>query len=431
MQHADAARRFDPRAVRLATSRRPARGADHRGNVVTNAAPGTITKIDRFSDIILRRGKGAEFALDIVAADPGCLMARACAAIFLLLSDTRPTQILARRHLEIAASTMSWATPREQLLIGALLALVDDRPRDADQLFLDLARVAPSDLLSAYVAHLHFLNHGRFDEMLELARCVHAADRNDGFALGMLSFALEEAGQFGAAENAGRAACALESANPWAHHALAHVFASRDRAAEGIDLLGRFSNSWDDCGPSMYTHNWWHAMILRLMVGDGPDVLRHYDQRIAPFSAASPSSFANAASMLARLELRGVDIGFRWHALADDVPAWIGDHVLPFLDLHYALALARAERRGDIVSLRRQLENHVETTRGGWRDVWLVVGLPLIDAVIAFGFGDVAAAREVIARVGSRAVLIGGSNAQRSLLREIADPVPISERRWA
>ena len=54
----------------------------------------------------------------------------------------------------------------------------------------------------------------------------------------------------------------------------------------------------------------------------------------------------DAASLLWRLELEGIDVGDRWAPVADKWMAHVDDHVLAFNDLHCAFAAARSPDPG-------------------------------------------------------------------------------------
>jgi hypothetical protein len=89
----------------------------------------------------------------------------------------------------------------------------------SDVCFLALAETVPEDHFAGYLGHLDFVNHGRFDAMLGHAHLLRLVDPSDPFALGMLSFALEDAG---AADLAGDAALAatIPAAAREARHAV-------------------------------------------------------------------------------------------------------------------------------------------------------------------------------------------------------------------
>ncbi|HVJ54746.1 MAG TPA: hypothetical protein VM689_19965 [Aliidongia sp.] len=393
---------------------------DCRGNAVTNATPAAIAGLDRFGDILLRRGAGAELIFDTLAEAPDCPLGFAYAAALHLLGDTRAGVEEAGRLLTRAERLLRQATPREILFVQALRAIAEDRPHAATERFAALARTAPRDLPAAYIAHLHLLNHGRMAEMLDLARLIHEANPGDGFALGMLSFALDQNDEACAAETAGLAACALDDRMPWAHHALAHAYDSLGRVEEGLRFMELRSPAWEGCGSSMYSHNWWHAMLLRLRLGRQDEVLESYDAHIAPQAPHSTSSFVNAVSLLARLELRGLDVGERWQPLADLAEPRVGEHVLAFLDIHYALALGRAGRIASVRTLARSARRYGAAASPQIQPVWESAGVPLIEAVSSFGLGNISGSLEAFAAAAGNERLVGGSNVQRGLFAELA-----------
>ncbi|MEI9982740.1 MAG: hypothetical protein WDN69_05730 [Aliidongia sp.] len=395
-------------------------GLDARGHAVTGAGPETIAKLDRFAEIVLRRGRGGDLALLAAEEAPDCPMALAAAATCHLLADTRAGITAALPLLARAAAHAGRATERERLYIAALTAMAEDRPLAASLLFLDLGRQVPADLFAGYVGHLHCLNHGHFEIMLGLARLLVDANPDDGFALGMLSFALDQNGMPGPAEAAGLAALAADDGIAWVHHALAHVYQHQGRIEDGLALLDGHAADWAECGSSMYTHNWWHTMLLRLEAGERDGVLAAYDWHIAAGARQSTSSFVNAVSLLSRLELRGIAAGARWQMLADEAESRIGEHVLPFLDIHYALALALAGRTASVAALCRSAAAHGEAAGPEVQHLWRAVGAPLIQAVADFGLGRADAAERSLRALAAETHRIGGSSVQRALLAEIA-----------
>lgn len=66
------------------------------------------------------------------------------------------------------------------------------------------------------------------------------------------------------AEVAGKKAIELakNESDPWALHALAHVYYNTLRFRDGIELLGPEKENWKDCNSFMYTHNWWHYSLV-------------------------------------------------------------------------------------------------------------------------------------------------------------------------
>ncbi len=399
---------------------RPARACDSRDNPITGATSHLVAKLDGFADTLLRRRRGLEIAIDTAAEAPDCLVAQCQAAIYHLLSDSRSGMQGARAHLERASAQLPTATRREATLVAALTAIAAQQPALASQHFLALARIAPTDRLSAYVGHLHFLNHGHFGAMMEHARLFHAADRSDPFGLGMLSFALGQQGRFEPAEETGLDACARDPRIPWAHHALAHAYGSMDRTEDGIGVLGRYAPTWDVCGSSMYTHNWWHLMVLLLAHGERTGLLALYDRHLAGEAARSLSSFVNATSMLIRLVLHGIDVEDRWRTVADEAERRVGDHVLPFLDVHYAFALAFDGRRCALASLRAGAKR-AAAADSETAPAWRLAAVPLIDAIVLYARGRcLGAVRRRLEASRAHWPLLGGSSAQRAVFDQVA-----------
>jgi tetratricopeptide (TPR) repeat protein len=399
--------------------RRPVVRRDARGLMVTGCDAAGVAAIEAFAEIVLRRGQGAEAVLDAAAARPDCPMLQACAAACHLLADTRRGIRRALPLLEAAGRNLAAATDREAMFIAALGAIARGRPRLADAQFLALAAAAPHDLLAGYIGHLHLLNHGRFDAMLAHARRLHRASPSDPFVLGMLAFALEETGSPCAALDAALAANAVDPSIAWVHHAVGHVFKAEGRAADGLAWLMRHAHHWAGCGSSMRTHNWWHAQLLLLDLDDAAAALALYDRLIAAERDQSVSSFVNAAALLARLELRGVEIGARWQPLAEEARRRIGEHVLPFIDLHYGLALAYAGDLAACHALRRSARRHAARLDGELRAAWELAGLPLLDAAIACGLAHWRIAERSFQRGLPHVELLGGSGQQRELFHEL------------
>jgi hypothetical protein len=123
----------------------------------------------------------------------------------------------------------------------------------------------------------------------------------------------------------------------------------------------------------------------------------------------------DAAALLWRLELRGVDVGDRWFALADDWEPHADSGNYAFNDAHAALAFLRAGRSGAFgVMLEAQSaamlrdDDNARFTRE--------VGRPVTIALRAFDQGLWAEAADMLRRVRNSAAVFGGSHAQRDLL---------------
>src|SRR3546814_17460784 len=89
------------------------------------------------------------------------------------------------------------------------------------------------------MAQFHMFHVGDLAGMLEVAETALPAHRQVAEMHGMRAFALEEMNRLAEAEDAGRQAIELKRAEPWAHHAVAHVMETQGRCDEG--QIGRAS----------------------------------------------------------------------------------------------------------------------------------------------------------------------------------------------
>ena len=216
------------------------------------------------------------------------------------------------------------------------------------------------------------------------------------FVLGLYAFGLEETGDLERAEDFGREALARNPRDAWATHALAHVMETANRHEEGVAFLTSTRTDWTHAH-FMAHHNGWHLALFLIEQGRFDEVLADYDRFTAPKLADDATlDRIDAASLLWRLELAGVDVGDRWAPVADKWMAHVDDHVLAFNDLHCAFAAARSPDPDHAMRLSRSLDDYERVGSGDNRQVTSEVGRRLIDGALAFASGDYARAVEAI-----------------------------------
>lgn len=278
----------------------------------------------------------------------------------------------------------------------------------------------PEDALALKLAHyLHFYLGDIAEHRDSIAR-VMPAWREDmpGYAavLGMRAFGLEEAGEYADAERFGRRAVELDPTDTWAIHAVAHVLEMQGRHREGISWIERDVAAWDGKIHNFANHVWWHKALYHLELGDTDAVLDLYDNRYRADDSEDGLDIANAAAMLMRLKLRGVDCGGRWTDLADVVAAKTSEHLLPFNDLHYMLALVGAEHAAVDEMAAGMVGGDDD---GHWAGVYDDVAQPMARGLAAYGAGKYAEAVDCLAPVRYRWLAIGGSHAQRDIFQQV------------
>jgi tetratricopeptide (TPR) repeat protein len=232
--------------------------------------------------------------------------------------------------------------------------------------------------------------------------------------LGMYAFGLEESGDYARAESAGRRAVELEPRDGWAQHAVAHVFEMTGRKRDGVAWMRANPDAWSR-DSFFAVHNWWHVAVFHLDLGEVDTVLELFDGAIYGRQSRIVLEMIDASALLWRLELRGVDVGARWSALADAWEAHASSDNYAFNDVHAAMAFLRAGRPAALATLldsqgramAREDDNAIFTSR---------VGHPVTRALMAFDAGLYAEAANTLRSVRNGAALFGGSHAQRDLL---------------
>ncbi|MFT4243736.1 MAG: tetratricopeptide repeat protein [Acidovorax sp.] len=352
-----------------------------------------------------------------VAQDTSPIVQACCAALH-MFAESGDAPRNARPFITQAQATR--ATEREQRFVAAVAAWVDgDLPR-AIALHEEQARLHPRDLASLKLGQYHLFNRGDSPGMLRLALHAQQAAADVPYLHGMLAFGYEQCHFLPQAEAAARHAITLRRKEPWAHHALAHVLLTQGRIAEGAVFMAGVSDTWTGLNSFMLTHNWWHQALFLLEQDRHAEVLRLYDSQVWGVVKEYTQDQIGAVSLLARLELAGVDVGNRWADVADHLALRLADHVLPFLDLQYLYGLARAGRADAAQTLLHNIEAHAATrTEAHERTVWRDVCVPAAHGLLAHAQGDWASAARHLGAALPRMVEIGGSHAQRDLFHQV------------
>jgi tetratricopeptide (TPR) repeat protein len=350
--------------------------------------------------------------------DPGFVMGH-CLRAELLISTTEKAALPAlRQSVEAAEALASGANARERMHIAAARAWLDGDLEEAARRWGAVTFDYPRDALALQIGHLadFFLGHAA---MLRdrIARALPAWDESVpgwGYVLGMHAFGLEETGDYVRAEAAGRRAVELEPRDPWSVHAVTHVMEMQGRSADGIQWLTDTSPHWSEDNGFAY-HNWWHLALFHLDRGDTAPALALYDDAVRPRPSTVNLEMIDAAALLWRLRLLGVDVGDRWEELADCWEPLIDDGFYAFNDVHAMLAMVATGRTAAAERLLAVMGRRA-TAGGSNAMMTREVGLPLCQALVAFGRGEWEAALDGLLAVRPVAQRFGGSHAQRDLI---------------
>ncbi|MBW4630606.1 MAG: tetratricopeptide repeat protein [Iphinoe sp. HA4291-MV1] len=394
---------------------------DAQGLEVTTDAKETIAAINRFIEQALSYGKDAEAVIfQGIAADPTCALIHAYAAAHYLSQENAVACFQATPHLQAAQQHLPKVTKRERLYIQAIAAWATGAIDRAIALHEALAQEFPRDLISIQQGQYHYFYLGDKERLLKIAQKVLKANRENHYVYGMVAFGLEQCHRLMEAETMARMATTMNRHDPWAHHAIAHVMETQGRVDEGIAWMESHADTWEFCNSMLYTHNWWHMGLYYLEQGDEEKVLRLYDTHVwGRAQKTSPKDQVGAIALLLRLELHEVDVGERWQELSAYLFPRLHEHALPFQDLHYVYALAKAERTEWLTQMQFSMLRHAASVNPYLNQNWTLVAIPAAIGMIAHAKGDWSTAIAELKPVLPLLHKIGGSHAQRVLFEQV------------
>jgi len=361
-------------------------------------------------------------------ADPSFALAHCAKGYFMMLTYKQANVAVAVEACNTARGLAGEATPRERAHVRALAAWIAGDLDGAIGAWEETLRACPTDVLAMRLAHFNYFWLGRARDMRASIERIAGSWSPElagyGTLLGCHAFALEECGDYAAAERAGREAIARDPADLWATHAVAHVLEMQGRREEGIAFLLGMERHWAQ-GNNLVHHLWWHRAMFHLERNELDVVLDLYDRRIrdlaSPLVTAQPDLYIdvqNAASMLFRLERLGVAVGGRWAELADKAQARVGDCLSAFTLPHWMMALAAAGRESAAEHMLRDMRAYgggAATTAPLVRDV----AVPLCEAILHHRRGDYEQTVQLMRPILGDMHRLGGSHAQQDVLEQL------------
>ncbi|MGC2124567.1 MAG: tetratricopeptide repeat protein [Xanthobacteraceae bacterium] len=396
---------------------------DCRGLVLTTVSSAAAKSIDlAVTDFLDYRTTAFGHVRTALEQDAAFVLAHCFRGYFLLMLENKAILPKVRQTLDEIRPNLAAATPRERRHVRALEAWAAGDIIKASGAWEELLADDPLDLLALKLHHTMSFYTGRSQTMRSVVAGVLGEwdDTIPGYGCvqGMYAYALEECGAYQDAERWGRQAVERNPGDLWAIHAVAHVMEMQGRSVEGVKWLNYTPEQWGQKNP-FKAHVWWHAALFLLAQGDNDRALQLYDHELCSVNSETYVDVSNQAALLKRLQMAGMDIGDRWKGLAEYSGRRIHDHMLPFRDAHFCLALAA---NGDFAIARRHIGSMAEfaAQNEGWRaEATENVLIPLCEGMIAYEEGRYDKACDLLWAVRNEIVAIGGSHAQRDLFAQI------------
>jgi len=388
--------------------------ADHWGVPVRAASADAVTLLDAaIEDLAALAGDPVADADTAVAADDSLVLGHIYRA-YLQLYGTTPEGVAAAGEILKRLDETVMGERELHHLRAARHGAEGDWEATTRALERALLR-HPRDLLALKVAQdLYFFLGNRLELRDTAARVLPAWPRDLpgwGYVQGIYAFGLEENADYRQAESRARAALDCNPRDVWSVHALAHVFEMEGSQRDGVDFLAASAPDWS---PSFFAiHNWWHRGLYHLELGEIGEALALYDDPIRAGRSTAWLDVVDAAALLWRLSLFGVDVTERAEQLAADIDDLVSSPVYIFNDWHAVMAFGlagNAERTERVIASNRHLS--APTNAGAAERA----GLALLEAFAAFAAGHPDRAIDLLIDIRPRANAVGGSHAQRDVI---------------
>jgi tetratricopeptide (TPR) repeat protein len=389
---------------------------DVRGLAVTAPNSTVVGQFDALIDELYYYRPGCvDRVVELLEAFPEFPLAHVLVGYSLMTEGTLDAEQKARTRLRQAEALP--ANRRERLHQEALRAWLDGdllaRAAAWERVLLEW----PHDLLAfrQYTGTLFWVGDKQYQAEVVAGQAGHWSSQIPGYGhfLSAQSFAMEEVGNYEVAERAARGALSIQEQDLWALHGLAHVLEMQGRTDEGIEILedaARFLNDYN----LFRGHLWWHLGLFKFARGCFDEVLELFDNEIYPKESTFYLDIQNGASLLARLEFQGVEVGpERWERLAQASLASATQCTLWFTAMHHVMALVRSGRESAANATFRYLES------AGEHSSQAALACELSRAAAAFYQDKPGEALERLLELRQRHGELGASHAQQDLYDQI------------
>ena len=380
------------------------------------AAEHWVDGADRF---LAADGGALEAFEQAIARDEGFSLAHAGRARVLAL---RGAGAEARAASTRAVSLASGATAREQSHVGVVHALTHGDSPGALARIREHVKLHPRDAFALQPATNVFGLIGlsgrpdREREVFDLLASLAGHYGDDWWYAGTLGFWHTELGRIDEGLNLNRKSIEANPRNGNAVHGLAHAWYEAGDDAAAIAFLESFLARYPRDG-AVHCHLSWHLALLLLRGGNTERMWAVFNESIKPgASAVSPplNTATDTVALLWQAKVFGHAVDPNHWA---EARAFIGERFpIPasgFLEVHRAIACAMA---GDAAGLQSIVKGMRDADAAG-RFPWGTVTPDAIEGMAAFARGDDARAIELLSPRIAEYVRIGGSHAQRDLVR--------------
>jgi len=361
--------------------------------------------------------------------DPGFALAHAVMGLMMFGARSTALIDLSKDALSKAQKYQAGINTREAKYIAALEKVLSGQLKAAVVMYEEILAEHPTDVLALVLAQSELFWLGEMQWSCRVSASVEQYWTPDvpGYAdyLAVRAFDLEETNQFEEAERVARKAVDMDPGNIWATHAIAHVLLMQNRIDEGSQWMREQQHHWVTAN-QMQFHLSWHQCLFLLEQNEQDEIFSIYDERVRnrqhALCEALPDLYIdlqNGASLLWRLENKGIDVGNRWAELAEVMTPRVDDMSNPFTSAHIALVLSASGQESDCERLLTSMEEFAADASHDLASRYRDAAIPCVRAVIAHGQGDHAAVISHLSPARDSLWQMGGSHAQQDVFFQL------------
>ncbi len=380
--------------------------------------PKAVDAISQFTVDLLSLGPNVPDVFKAAERHGDCPLLQIYSAMAYLYGQTDATIHKAGHYLDLVKPKLSQLPEREQLHYHAARQFAGKEYDTAMSTYEQLTESFPQDLLALkFCEFLYFLRGQQYSSQRFLKHTSrlrqHHAD--NPYFLSMHAFAQTLSGQHQLALATADQAIESEAINPWAHHALAHVYTTTGQMQIGQTRIEALAELWPQSGWPIECHNVWHLLLLYIANGQPEKAEDGFRNKLWGKMPDTVGEQIDAISLLWRLELADYTVSMDlWRNLWPDIEQNANSILVPFLSAHYVYALTKLGQADQVAELFECVNAFAAKQTGHSQVIWFV-GLALLQAVQAFAEQDYAKTVALLTSIVDKVWMVGGSDAQVDL----------------
>ena len=381
---------------------------------VTTDDDEAVNFINVFTENLMRFDKNTDIIFKHADAKPDCALLQCYAALMFVFCQSKNEALDANSYIDRALEQYDDLSPREQQLIQAAQAGIENRFEDALKLYESIGKEWPTDLVAAKMITFHCFETGDDQRQFNYLKGCEKENTQQPHFLAMLAFAYELNGQYDQCIRIANESIKLLDHNPWAYHALAHAYTNSGHYLKGIRILRETEEIWSTGNQYIQSHMGFHLAALYLTELDYDNALEIYHKYVWDKKPDTIVEQTDAILLLWYIELAGRNLSYEWQRIIPHIEQHAHEFSFPFLNIIFIYALQRAGETKKARNALLELKQFADQQQGDEGSRWQQFGLPLAQACMAYADKDYDNASKQLADT-FETKKAGGSDEQRGV----------------